>query len=280
MRVLVAGAGGQLGAAVVQECAGAHDVVGLPHASLDLLDAAAVAAAVKGARPDAIVNAAAYNFVDQAEARPAEAIQVNAIAVRTLARAARASGAALVHYSTDFVFDGGAREPYRETDTPNPRSVYAWSKLLGEWFAADAPGAYILRVESLFGAGPGATAKGSVESIVRALREGADIPVFTDRTVSPTFVMDAAQATRSILERQPPSGIYHCVNSGRCTWWEFAQEAARLMRVTSRLRPVRMSDVPLPASRPAYCALSNAKLASVGIRMPPWQDALARYVTR
>src|SRR5262249_13170091 len=119
MRVLVTGASGQLGAAVVQECAAAHDVVPLPHASLDLLDAAAVAAAVERVRPDAIVNAAAYNFVDQAETRPSDAIRVNAVAVRTLARAARRSGAILVHYSTDFVFDGDAQEPYRETDTPN-----------------------------------------------------------------------------------------------------------------------------------------------------------------
>ena len=152
--------------------------------------------------------------------------------------------------------------PYTEDDRPNPRSVYAVSKLLGEWFAADAPRAYVLRVESLFGRAPdGPPAKGSVAGIVKTLLEGGEPTVFEDRTVSPTYVLDAARATRQLVERTRAAGLYHCVNSGHCTWLEFARELARQLGVEPRLKPVRMADVPLRAARPQYCALSNEKLA-------------------
>jgi dTDP-4-dehydrorhamnose reductase len=204
---------------------------------------------------------------------------VNAVAVRTLARAARKHGAALVHFGSDFVFDGTTSQPHVESDRPGPRSVYGVSKLLGEWFAADVPRHYVLRVESLFGAVPGGpAARGSVATIIAALRSGAVARVFEDRTVSPTYIPDAARATRQLLEGGAPSGLYHCVSSGSCTWVDFAREAARLLDVEPRLDIVRMADVELRAARPLYCALSNQKLASLGIVMPAWQDALARYL--
>ncbi len=135
-------------------------------------------------------------------------------------------------------------------------------------------------MESLFGhvPGEGRAPKGSVAGILAGLSEGREVPVFVDRTVSPTYVVDAAAATRAILERNLPSGLYHCVNSGRCSWYEFAEEAARQLGVEPRLKSVRLEDLSLPANRPKYCALSNAKLASCGITMPSWQDALERYL--
>ena len=281
MRVMVIGARGQLGAAIVRECEPRHEVIAFGHDTLDITGDEAVAAAVAGARPDVIVNCAAYNDVDGAEDHPIDALNVNAFAVRALARAAAANNATLVHYSTDFVFDGTGAEPYTEADPPNPRSTYAASKLLGEWFAADAPRAYVLRVESLFGRAPGAgPAKGSVASIVKMLLAGGEARVFEDRTVSPTYIMDAAKATLQLVARNPaaPSGLYHCVNSGRCTWLEFAHELARQLGVEPRIVPIRMADVTLRAERPRYCALSNAKLAAAGIVMPSWQDAVARFV--
>jgi len=279
VKIAVAGARGQLGAAIVEECAVAHDVIALTRADLDLSDDAAVAATMARVQPDAIINAAAYNNVDGSEDRPIEALNTNAFIVRALARAAEAHSAALVHYSTDFVFDGLAKRPYAEEDRPNPRSVYAASKLLGEWFALEAPTAYVLRVESLFGSSAsGPKAKGSVASILDALLAGGSPKVFEDRTISPTYVLDAARATRQLLESAAPPGLYHCVNSGVCTWLEFAQELARQLGVEPRLTPVRMADAGLRAARPQYCALSNEKLRSAGIAMPAWQDALARYV--
>jgi len=281
MRIAVAGARGQLGAAIVHDCSASHDVTALAHADLDVTDDGAVRAAMERSRPEVIVNCVAMNEVDAAEDHPVAALNVNAFAVRALARAAEVHGAALVHYSTDFVFDGTASAPYKEEDRPNPRSVYAASKLLGEWFAFDAPRAYVLRVESLFGRAPGGPEpKGSVAAIASALREGREVRVFEDRTVSPTFVGDAARATRKLLEKAAPSGIYHCVNSGRCTWLELAQELARQLGLENeaRLVPVRLADVKLRAERPQYCALSNRKLQALGIEMSSWQDAVARYL--
>ena len=279
MRVVVVGARGQLAAAVVRECAASHDVVALTRADLDVTDDPAVGAAMARIHPDVIVNGAAMTDVDAAEDRPVEALSVNAFAVRSLARAADRHGALLVHYSTDFVFDGAASRPYVEEDPPNPRSAYAASKLVGEWFALDAPRAYVLRVESLFGRAPGASpAKGSAAGILDTLVAGGSPRVFEDRTISPTFVLDAARATRQLIESHAPAGIYHCVNSGWCTWLEFARELARQLRIEARLTPIRLSDVTLRAERPLYCALSNEKLRSVGIEMPAWQDALARYL--
>ena len=279
MRIAVIGARGQLGAALVHECGSAHDVTPLAHDDLDITDDRAVAAAIDRVRPEVIINSAAYNDVDGAEDHPVVALNSNAFAVRSLARAAARHGATLVHYSTDFVFDGVASAPYTEDDPPNPRSVYAVSKLLGEWFATDVPRAYVLRVESLFGRAPGGpSAKGSVAGILKTLLAGGEARVFEDRTVSPTYVIDAARATRQLLESQAPRGLYHCVNSGHCTWLEFTRELAQQLGVDARLTPVRVADVPLRAKRPQFCALSNEKLSSIGIVMPPWQDALARYL--
>lgn len=278
MRIAVVGARGQLGAAIVHECAASHETTAFGHAELDVSDEAAVDAAMARVRPEVIVNAAAFTNVDAAEDHPIDALNGNAFGARALARAARTRGATLVHYSTDFVFDGTASAPYTETDRPNPQSVYAASKLLGEWFAGDAPRAYVLRVESLFGRAPGAgPEKGSVAGIVKTLMEGGSPKVFEDRTISPTFIVDAARATRQLCETGAPAGVYHCVNSGLCTWLTFATELARRLGIEPRLIPVRMSEMALKAARPQYCALSNEKLRSIGIAMPTWQDALARY---
>ena len=151
-RVLVTGASGQLAGAIATVFGRDSDVTALARAALDITDDRAVNDAVAAHRPDVVVNCAAYNDVDGAETEPVAALDVNAFAVRGLARAAAAAGATLVHYSSDFVFDGTASRPYTEDDRPNPQGVYAASKLLGEWFALEAGKALVLRVESLFGA--------------------------------------------------------------------------------------------------------------------------------
>jgi dTDP-4-dehydrorhamnose reductase len=277
--VLIAGAAGQLGAVVAETFA---DLQLIPHtrASLDIGDAAAVARAVDEARPDVIINCAAFNDVDGAEDRPLDALAANAFAVRNLARAAEQVGATLVHYSSDFVFDGTASVPYVEDAAPSPRSTYAASKLLGEWLALDAPRAYVLRVESLFGSPAGWTGRrGSFDGIVDGLSNGRDVRVFVDRVVSPSYVVDIAAATRHLLESNAPAGVYHCVNSGHATWHDVALEVARVLGVTANLVPMRMADVVMKAQRPVYCALDNGKLAAAGFAMPSWQDALQRWLT-
>jgi dTDP-4-dehydrorhamnose reductase len=279
MRIAILGAQGQLGAAVVREFAAAHDVHALAHADLDATADRDVARVMTDIRPDVIVNCAAFNDVDGAEDRPVEALNLNAFAVRSLARAAADLQAIFVHFSTDFVFDGRSSSPYTEQDQPNPRSVYAASKLLGEWFAPDAPRSYVLRVESLFGRAPGArTAKGSVAGIMNTLVAGGEPRVFEDRTVSPTYIHDAAVVTRRLVEETAPYGLYHCVNTGSCTWLQFAEELARQLKLPPRFVPVRVAEMKFRAERPQFCALSNEKLRLLGLEMPSWQDALRRYL--
>lgn len=276
--IVVTGAAGQLSSVLLRTFGPDVPVVGLRRDQMDIADAGSVERALGPIRPAVIINCASYNDVDGAETHPVAALETNAFAVRTLARVAASMGSLLVHYSTDFVFDGTGSVPAAETDVANPRSVYGASKLLGEWFALEAPGAYVLRVESLFGAGAPFHHRSSLVKIIRGIEDGAEVPVFTDRTVSPSYVVDVAAATRAMIERRPAPGLYHCVNSGAATWEEVALEAARQLGREPRLRRTAVADVVLPAQRPQYCALSNAKLAAAGITMPTWQDALQRYL--
>jgi dTDP-4-dehydrorhamnose reductase len=274
-RVLITGAGAQLAAALLPEFTGSGEVRALRHAELDIADPAAVQRCIAEFKPTLILNCASYNQVDQAEDEPEAALRVNAFGVRVLARSATEHNATLVHYGTDFVFDGKATRPYTEDDAPNPPSVYASSKLLGEWFALEAPGGYVLRVASLYG---GAPAKSSIDRIIDAITEGREARVFSDRTASPSYVVDVAAATRAVVARGRP-GLYHCVGTGSCTWHELALAAAQLLgrEHAARLIPVLTSEVPLRAARPRFAALSNAKLTAV-TPMPTWRDALSRYI--
>ena len=278
-RVFVVGAAGRLGASIVDAFPD-RDVVAYTRASLDITDPDAVGRAVGAAAPAVIVNCAAFNDVDAAEDRPAEAFAVNALAVRSLARAAEACGARFVHFGTDFVFDGSAAVPYTEEAQPSPRSTYALSKLLGEWFALDAPRGLVLRVESLFGATREWTGRrGSLDAIVEGLEQGCAVKVFTDRVVSPSYVDDVARATKHLVDGEAAPGVYHCANSGQATWYEVAQEAARLLGVRPHLVPVTLDQASLRAARPLFCALANRKLAGAGFTMPTWEDALRRWLT-
>ena len=247
-------------------------------AELDISDAAAVAAAMAGVHTGSDSQCRRLHERRRRRRSSNRALDGNAFGVRTLARAARTHGATLVHYSSDFVFDGRRLVAVHGNRSSRSSSVYAASKLLGEWFALDAPRAYVLRVESLFGqsagwprprggaAGDPQRAEG--RRLAESVRGSHHYAVVRHRR---------GAATRQLVEAPAPTGLYHCVNSGQCTWLEFAHEMARLLGLEPRFIPVRMADMQLRAARPQFCALSNAKLRSVGIDMPTWQDGLARY---
>lgn len=281
MRVLITGAAGLLGSAVTEVFRAAGDAVHpAVHDTLDIVDSSAVERMVLETRPDVIVNCAAYNDVDGAETHADAAFQVNALGVLALAAAARRTSAILVHYSTDFVFSGESDRPYIEEDEPNPQSVYASSKLLGEWLAPDTPRHYVLRVESLFG-GPGVRGgarRGSLGTIVDRIRADDVVPVFVDRTVSPSYTPDVARATRALIATGAPWGTYHCVNAGHASWRAIAEEAARRLGADLRIRELTLDSIKAPARRPRFSAMSSGRLASLGIVMPAWQDALQRFL--
>ena len=282
MKAMVTGSGGQLGQTVGRVFEATYEVVLAPRAELDLTDDAQVRAAVADVRPDVILNCAAYNDVDRAEEDAVCALAVNAFGVRSLARAAADVDATLVHYSTDFVFDGTASAAYVETDAPNPQSVYATSKLLGEWFARGARH-YVLRVESLFGGGALAPDAGgrrrgsSLDHMADAMLASREVRAFVDRTVSPSYIDDVAAATSALLRTAPAGGVYHCVGSGHATWFDIATVLGRCLGVTPGIRGVTVDELDLRARRPKFCALSNEKLASVGVTIPSWRDAVERY---
>ena len=277
MKILITGAAGQLGQAMTARLSAGHEVTTWTRADVDLTRHQDVRNAIRTLGPEAIINCASYNQVDAAEDEQVLALEVNAMVVGTLARAATELDAVLVHYSTDFVFAGTASTPYTEADQPEPRSVYAQSKLVGEWLAADAPKHYVLRVESLFG---GPHRRSSIDRIADAVRNGQPAPVFRDRIVSPSFVVDVADASAFMLETTPEWGLYHCVNSGHASWLAVGEEVVRrLGKSEALLKPMSVNDVNLRAPRPQYAALSNERLAKTGYLMPSWQDALGRYLS-
>jgi dTDP-4-dehydrorhamnose reductase len=277
-RVIVTGANGQLATAIIAAFRD-YEIAAVTRSMLDVTDHAAVARVVGEARPSLIINCTAFNDVDGAEDRPLDALAVNAFALRSLARAAEAVGAVLVHYGTDFVIHTESDRPHEEDVRPAPRSTYAVSKLLGEWFALAAPGAFVLRVESLFGSPAAWTGRrGTLDRIIDGLEQGREVRVFTDRIVSPSYIHDVAAATRHLVTTGAEPGLYHCVNTGHASWYDVAREAAAILRVEPKLVPITVDAIPLKAPRPRYCALSTRKLAATGFSMPSWRDALRRWL--
>ena len=277
MRVLVTGAGGRLGRAIVEEFGAAgHAIVALDHAALDVTQPGKVASAVFTNRPDVIVNCSGFNAVELAETSQDDAFSVNATGPAILADIARRIGVALIHYSTDSVFDGESHVPSRETDRVRPRNVYGASKLAGERHVATAPVHYVMRLGSVFGG----TVKhpqhpATIDGLIQSLAAGEPVQAFVDGILSATYLPDVASATRMLLASRAPSGTYHCVNTGYCTWAELASAIATQLHV-----PVSMPIAyytrksPRPQSHP----LSSAKLAAQGIVMPHWHSALRRYL--
>jgi dTDP-4-dehydrorhamnose reductase len=279
VKIVVTGSGGRLGGAMCAELASAgHVVIPLGRTDLDITSPERVRTVIARLRPEAIVNCSAYNDVDRAEANQAAAFAINGHGPSLLAAAAEAVGAVLVHYGSDFVFDGTALEPYVETNPPNPLSVYGASKLSGENEVGRMRRHYILRVESLFGGKGHAGHHATVDWIASKLLAGAVVHAVADRTVSPGYVRDVASATRKLLERQPAFGTYHCVNTGFASWYELAVTVSRALGISGRIEPVTAADLKTVASRPRFCALSNQKLKSVGVDMPTWESAIERHL--
>jgi dTDP-4-dehydrorhamnose reductase len=276
LRVVVLGAGGQLGQSINREMRRAgHEVVALTRAALDVTQRFAVLDKVAKLKPEVVINATVLG-VDASEDDPKAALAVNSFAVRTLADVARSAGAVLVHFSSDYVFDGAATAPYRETDGPNPVNVYGATKLLGEIYAQNAPRGYVLRVEGLFGT-PGG--KGTIDKMIAEARQGRTLTAFYDRKISPVHVDDVAAAMRRLVERKASPGVWHCVNSGFATWHELALEIVRVLGSASNVIPASLERSGLRVPRPLFSALSNEKLANFGIELPTWQNALARAIS-
>jgi dTDP-4-dehydrorhamnose reductase len=276
-RVLVLGSAGQLGGEFVRRLEASASVVAADADAIDVRDSAALRRLAADTGPDTIVNCTAWNGVDQAERSPFDALAVNAWAVRGMAAVAAELDATLVHFSTDFVFDGTSPSPYVESDAPSPLSTYGMSKLLGEVACEAAPKRYVLRLSSLFG---GPQRRSYVDCIADTLREGISVPVYTDRTVSPSFAPDVVTATLALLASKAPSGIYHCASADFSAWYDVGCEIARQLACpASLLQPTPFSNEQGRARRPRNCALSSARLAAAtGLHVQGWRSMVARHL--
>jgi dTDP-4-dehydrorhamnose reductase len=274
VRLLVTGAGGQVGREVVDALV-RHDVVAADHAALDVADRDAVLAAVTATRPDAVVHAAAWTAVDACEGDPDRAFRVNALGTRHVAEAARRVRANVCYLSTDYVFDGAKTEPYVEWDTPNPQSMYGRSKLAGE--RELDPGSLVVRTSWVCGR----HGHNMVKTILRLAGEHDELAFVDDQRGHPSFADDLAGAiARLVVERR--TGTYHVTNQGAVSWYEFARAVMTVAgHDPGRVRPVATADLdpPRPAPRPANSVLENAALRLQGLPMlPDFREPLERLV--
>ena len=293
MRVLVTGCRGQVGSEVARALDGVAEVVAHDRATLDLENAAAVAARVREARPDAIVNAAAYTAVDQAESDEARAHAVNAVAPGVMAEEARKLGALLLHFSTDYVFDGTKAGAYVEDDATAPLGAYGRTKLAGERAIAQAGCDHlVLRTSWVYGP----HGRNFMLTMLKLAATREELRIVDDQRGAPTSSLQLARLTRELLApgtgvdreslarlRAHP-GIYHATAAGETTWFGFAEAifaGAPAGTRRPRLVPIPTKDYPTPARRPANSVLSNARLAATfGARIPSWREGLGEVLSR
>ena len=280
-KVLVFGGGGQLG---VELCRvfreRAFTVERYDRQSLNVTDRERVEQVIATANAFLVVNSAAYNQVDIAEHEPLAAFEANALAVRNLALACRQSGARLVHYSTDYVFDGVKGSPYVETDTPHPLGAYGVSKLAGEHYAqAYLEDALILRTSGVFGPAGASTARGNfVETMLRVAQRDQRIRVLADHFASPTYAPALAERTAEMVQKGF-QGIYHMGGGDAISWYHFAELIFELAGLSPVLEPADERQYRTPARRPKFSALSNQKMEAAGIPpMPPFREAVDAYL--
>jgi dTDP-4-dehydrorhamnose reductase len=271
VRILLTGAGGQLGHDLVSVFS-AEELVALDHHGLDITDRATVEARVAEVRPDWIINSAAYNEVDAAEDHPDLAFAVNATGAGYLAEAARQAGANIVHISTDYVFDGRKGSAYNEDDEPNPLSVYGRSKRDGERLVMESGASYCaIRTAWLYGH----HGSNFVKAILAAAARGGPLKVVADQVGSPTSTADLAQAIAELV-RRPARGLFHVVNAGACSRFEFAQA---IVGEGVEVIPITTAEAQRRAPRPANSSLVSVRWDSTGVRpLRPWREALDEFL--
>ncbi len=290
-RILLTGRNGQVGWELQRSLASFGKAIAVDADEMDLADPNAIRSVVRDVRPDIIINPAAYTAVDKAESDPELAMAVNGIAPGILAEEAQRLGAVLVHFSTDYVFDGSKPAPYTEDDVPNPQSVYGRTKLAGE-LAVRSSGCkhLIFRTSWVYGVHGG----NFVKTMLRLAKERSELRIVADQFGAPTWARDLAQATVSTLTRWQKKnwesnlgGLYHLTAGGRTNWHQYTEEIIRLAREYDAalaakpldIRAIATHEYPVPAKRPANSVLANDKIdRAFGIRLPEWQDSLSECV--
>lgn len=281
-RVVVLGAAGQLGTDLINifNEVGGYEVIGLRHQEIECTDPASVKGRLKAALPDVVINCAAFVRVDEAEIRPEEAFRVNSLGAINVARACAAVDAMCVYVSTDYVFDGEKGASYAESDCPCPINVYGASKLAGEHLVQETCSRWLIaRMASLFGKA-GSSGKGGnfVETVLAKARAGDPLRCVDDIRMSPTYTRDAARSLEALLQ-QRNQGIFHLVNAGNCSWYEFASKALSIVGLKHAIEAVSASEYPMKARRPKNSSLESTKLRAAPKQfLRPWEEALRCYL--
>lgn len=272
-RLLLIGAQGMLGRDLVEvfNRDPGYKLTAWAKSDLDITNQQAISQKINQLSPEIIINAAAFTAVDECEQKVELCNLINGAAVGYLAQAAAGVGAVMVHFSTDYVFDGQKKEGYLESDRPHPISAYGRSKALGEReLTKHLENFYLIRIAWLFGHhGPN-----FVETMLSRAQSQQDIKVVNDQYGSPSYALDIAVAAKKIIDQKMPSGIYHLTNAGVTTWYQFAQKIFELAKINIKVNPCATAAFPRPAPRPKYSILLNTKL-------PPlrsWEEALEDYL--
>jgi dTDP-4-dehydrorhamnose reductase len=274
MKILVTGAGGQLGQALqdLLRNSSVHQIIPCSRNDLDIARLADVEQTLAKYSPDAVVNAAAYNFVDKAESEPGQAMTANKTGPENLAKATAKKKVPLVHVSTDYVFDGAKTKPYLESDKPNPLSVYAKSKFAGEEVVLkNSPHAYVVRTAWVYHP----VGRNFLLTIL-SLKDKPELKIVNDQFGSPTYAPHLAQGIVSLLEKRPPFGLYHMAGSGQTNWFDLASALFQQLGVKTPLRPIPGKDYSYKATRPRFTVLSTEKKPS--FMLPAWERGLEDFV--
>jgi dTDP-4-dehydrorhamnose reductase len=276
MKVLLTGANGQLGQELVQQLKQTSmEIYHFTKSELDITNEVKVQKAVDGIQPDVIINAAAYTKVDLAETEEESAYAINGYAQRNLAVAAEKVGAKICYISTDYVFDGTGKTPYKEYDPCNPLGVYGKSKYVGEQLTQTLSSKYfIVRTSWVYGE----FGQNFVKTMLKLAKERDELGVVYDQVGSPTYTVDLAEFILNLVQTNR-YGIYHCTNSGTCSWYEFAQEIFDQSGLNIKVKPLTSEQFPRPATRPNYSVLDHMAIKLNGFTpMRHWKDGLAVYL--
>ena len=278
MKIVLIGADGQLGSDLMKVLP-PDGLTPLIYPDFDVTRPEQVQSVLRSLRPEVVINTAAFNRVDDCEADPWPPFQVNALAVHSLARTCRDLGAVLVHFSTDYVFDGAQDRPYTEEDPPRPLNTYGLSKLAGDYLLRNLwPRHFLIRTCGLYGEA-GSREKGTnfVESMIALDKKGANLRVVSDERVTPTSTVELASRVWELLQTRR-FGLYHMTNEGECSWFEFAQAIFQILGRPARIQPVSSEAYGAKAKRPPYSVLENKNCRALVTPFSPWKEALRTYL--
>lgn len=283
MKILLIGKNGQLGSEIDRQARGLQfKIHSFGREELDITDYHSVRRQIQKHKPGFVVNASAFHVVPDCEAYPEKAFAINAIALKSLADICTEYNSKLVHYSSDYIFDGLKGSLYTENDKPCPLQIYGISKVAGEQIVLQyALDSIVIRTSGLYGGKSGSRAKKGnfVLTILKQIKGKKSLEVSSEQIVSPTYSTDLAFATLKLLQNRSAKGIFHLVNEGFCSWAEFASEIVKIKRLPTKIIPVDRKGMAGSLRRPLFSALKNIKASKLGVKFPSWQDALRRYLT-